>query len=82
MTASFRPGDTVRHCRRGLGTVHTVAFNPLTKAASKVVVHFPRGADVQPVVCWPDDLMVMRPDPAPTPPAARPTLTVHAGGVA
>lgn len=69
----FHPGDKVRHPRRGLGTVHTVAFHPISKRPSKVVVHFQRGLDVQPVVCWPDDLTV---EPVPPPVTTRPTLTV------
>lgn len=79
-TPIFKPGDTVIHARRGEGTVHTVAIHPITKRASKITVHFRRGADIQPVVCWPDDLTRQAPASPTLPPSPmRPTLTVVPG---
>lgn len=56
----MKSGDLVRHPRYGIGTVGTVHINPIKQKATKATVSFRRGPDVREVVCWCDDLIVLR----------------------
>lgn len=53
-------GDTVRHEQRGEGVIKTICRHPITTKATKVIVQFRHGAEPRELVCWADDLRIVR----------------------